>query len=52
MLEKLLKEELLELLNAYNRYIQDNAENNAEFGHSWFPVCISEFYQNDFEYWR
>lgn len=52
MLDKLNKEELLELLNTYDNYIQ-NANDDDRYKHEGFyPVCIEEFYMNDFEYWR
>ena len=42
------KEQLIDLISCYNRYIQWNCDNNDEFGRSWFPTCINEF--KDFEY--
>lgn len=47
-LEDLTKEQLLELINSYDSYIQENAENNPEFGYGWMPVCIQEYLQNDY----
>lgn len=38
-----------DVANAYSDYIVDNAENNKEFGHSWFPVCIEEFFNNEYK---
>lgn len=46
--EDLDKETLLKLVNSYDNYIQANADYNPEFGHSWFPVCISEYLKNEF----
>ena len=51
MLNKLNKEELLELLEAYD-YIQDANDGDRYRGGDFYPVCIAEFYMNDFEYWR
>lgn len=51
ILENSSKEELLELLDAYDSYIQD-ANNGNLYQEGWFPVCINEFYNNDFEHWR
>ena len=45
-MEDLTKQELLELLKAYDDYIQD--ANDGDF----YPVCMSEFYQNDLEFWK
>lgn len=49
--EDLSKIELLELLEAYDSYIQDANYGNLYLD-DWKPVCISEFYMNDFEHWR
>lgn len=50
-LKTLSKEELIELLNIYDEYIQSANEDNF-YSTGWKPVCIDEFYFNDFEYWR
>ena len=50
-LKELNKEELVELLEAYDEYIQD-ANDGQLYLDGFYPVCISEFYQNDFEFWR
>jgi hypothetical protein len=48
------KDELAALLFAYDEYIQ-NANEDDRFSDGWYPVCISEFYdcefqaQNDYE---
>lgn len=52
MLEELSKEELVELINAYDDYIQDANDGDRYGGGDFYPVCINEFYQNDFEFWR
>ena len=49
MLNELNKEELLYLLSAYNRYIQCANEDNRYFS-GWQPVCINEFYDNEYQY--
>lgn len=51
MLNQLNKEELMELLVCYDKYIQVANEDNA-YADGWFPVCISEFFMNDFEEWK
>ena len=52
MLNKLNKTELLELLKAYNEYIQDANNEDRYRGGDFYPVCVNEFYMNDFEYWK
>lgn len=42
------KEELLELLKEYDEYIQEANDENR-YADGWFPVCISEFYDNEYE---
>lgn len=49
MLEELGKEELLELLHAYDRYIQ-NANDENRYSNGWYPVCINEFYDCEYQY--
>lgn len=41
-MEKLTKKQLLNLLNAYDSYIQEANESN-KYQEGWFPVCIEEF---------
>ena len=42
------KRELIELLKEYDLYIQNaNDENLYESG--WFPVCINEFFDCEFQ---
>ena len=46
-LNNLTKKELLDLLKEYDKYIQEaNEEDKYKTG--WFPVCINEFYNNDY----
>lgn len=52
MLEMLNKEELLELLKVYDEYIQNANDENRYTTEGFYPVCIEEFYQNDFMFWR
>ena len=42
------EEQCLELLYSYDNYIKDNIENNEEFGKSWVPVGVEEFFDNEF----
>lgn len=50
MLESLGKEELLDLIMCYDKYIQDANEGNC-YVDGWCPVCVEEFYQNDYKVW-
>ena len=50
-MEDLSKEELLELLAAYDKYIQE-ANDEDKYSEGWYPVCINEFYDNDFEFYK
>ena len=52
MIEELSKDELIELLTAYDRYIQSANDEERYVNDGFYPVCISEFYRNDFELWR
>jgi hypothetical protein len=45
---KLDKDELLKLIASYDRYIQD-ANDEDYFQSGWRPVCIDEFYSNEFQ---
>lgn len=48
ILESLPKAELINLINHYDSYIQDaNTKNSYEYG--WRPVCINEFYDNEYQ---
>lgn len=49
MLEELSKEELLDLIDAYDRYIQ-NANDEDRYPDGWYPVCIHEFYDCEYLY--
>ena len=51
VMKDLTKEELLSLLKAYDGYIQD-ANDGDLYQDGWKPVCIEEFYHNDYEDWR
>ena len=42
------KEEAIALLWAYDRYIQ-NANEDNRYREGWYPVCVSEFYDNEFQ---
>lgn len=50
-MKQITKEELLELIRAYDNYIQD-ANDGELYSDGWRPVCIEEFYYNDFEEWK
>jgi len=45
--ENLSKDELIKILHAYDGYIQDANENNR-YQEGWFPVCLSEFIDNEY----
>lgn len=47
-LEKLSKEEMIELLVSYDRYIQD-ANDDDTYSEGWYPVCIAEYLDNEFQ---
>lgn len=47
-MKELSKEELLELLYHYDRYIQQ-ANDDDTYQTGWYPVCIEEFYNNDYQ---
>jgi hypothetical protein len=47
-LNKLSKDELLDVLREYDRYIQSANEDNR-YREGWFPVCINEFYDNEYQ---
>ena len=49
-MKDLTKEELLSLLKAYDEYVQD-ANDGDLYENGWKPVCIEEFYYNDYEDW-
>ena len=40
--------ELTFLIKEYDKYIQEANEEN-KYAEGWFPVCISEFYNNEFQ---
>ena len=42
------REELLDLLKAYDKYIQE-ANDEDRYAEGWYPVCINEFYDNEFQ---
>jgi hypothetical protein len=46
--ENIGKEELMWLLREYDRYIQ-NANDDDRYREGWFPVCINEFYDCEFQ---
>ena len=48
-LYELDKEIVIDVIEAYDKYIQYNAENNPEFGCSWYPVSVSEYFNNEFK---
>ena len=46
--DNISKEELMDLLIAYDKYIQD-ANDDDSYAKGWYPVCINEFYDNEFQ---
>lgn len=46
--DHLKQEELLDLLQAYDRYISEAADANV-FRTGWVPVCIEEFYESEYQ---
>lgn len=47
-LNDLSKKELLELISAYDDYIQGANDENL-YSSGWNPVCIMEFYECEFQ---
>nr|DAM23887.1 MAG TPA: hypothetical protein [Caudoviricetes sp.] len=47
-MDKLTEHELLKLITAYDSYIQ-RANDECLYKDEWYPVCIEEFYHNEFE---
>lgn len=47
-LSELNASDLFELIEAYNEYIEDANENDL-YSTGWKPVCIEEFYNNEFQ---
>lgn len=47
-LESLNQEELLDLISAYDDYIQE-ANDMDFYSNGWKPVSISEFYMNEYQ---
>ena len=45
-MEKLTKKELLKLIKAYNDYVMTFYEEHDE---SCFPICIYEFFDNEYQ---
>jgi hypothetical protein len=50
-LSKLSQEELLNLLKCYDEYIQQANDDDSYKG-GWQPVCISEFYDCEYQEWE
>jgi hypothetical protein len=50
ILNDLPREDLVDLLDAYDRYLED-ARQNETFHDGWVPVCVQEFFQSDFKAW-
>ena len=47
-MKDLSKEELLDLLKEYDMYIQDANDDNR-YKDGWYPVCLDEFYENEYQ---
>lgn len=50
-MDELSKEELLKVLKAYDIYIQEANDDNR-YIEGWRPVCINEFYNCDYEFYK
>lgn len=48
MISNLTKQELIDLIYSYDKYIQD-ANNNNRYFEGWFPVCVNEFYEWEYQ---
>lgn len=46
-LNDLNKKELIDLICAYDNYIVNNYDEMQ--GSNWIPVCLSEFYDNEYQ---
>lgn len=47
-IKDLNKDQLIELIEAYDEYIQD-ANDDDRYREGWYPVCIEEFFENEFQ---
>ena len=47
----LSRTELLDLMYWYNEYIQE-ANDFDKYKDGWYPVCIAEFYDCEYEEWK
>jgi len=47
-LRELPQQEVINLLSAYDMYIQDANEEDL-YKSGWRPVCIEEFYDNEYK---
>lgn len=47
-MDELNKKELYDLVIHYDKYIQ-GANNENLYKEGWFPVCIREFYDNEYQ---
>lgn len=47
-IQNLSQGKLLDLLAEYNKYIQE-ANEEQRYKDGWYPVCISEFYTNEYQ---
>ena len=50
-LKEISKEELIALISEYDSYIQE-ANEQEKYDTGWKPVCIAEFYGNEFRLWK
>ena len=48
LIKQLNKKELLDLIRRYDMYVQDANEKDL-FKEGWRPVCIDEFYDNEYQ---
>lgn len=49
-IDNLTKPELINLLDAYDKYIQEANDDN-KYVDGWYPVSIEEFYNNDYVFY-
>lgn len=47
-ISELDRKTLIELIEAYDDYIQD-ANDEDRYREGWYPVCIEEFLDNEFQ---
>ena len=50
-LEKMPKVEMIALLVEYDKYLEE-AREQEKFADGWIPVCLAEFYDEEFQLFK